>query len=78
MPDRSDEFRKTAADCLALARTTIDPLTRTSLLTLAQKWYKLADGPASDFNAVLRKFNDQPMSKSVMQQQQQAQPKKDE
>jgi hypothetical protein len=36
MPDRSDEFRKAAADCVALARTTNDPTTRTSLLIMAQ------------------------------------------
>ena len=38
MPDRSDEFRKAAADCLARARNTVDPVTRANLLTLAQKW----------------------------------------
>lgn len=82
MPDRSDEFRKAAADCVALARTTIDPVTRTSLLTMAQKWYDLANGPATNFDAIVRDFNDRQMispsgSKPVMQQQQQIQPKKD-
>ena len=52
MPDRSDEFRKAAAECLARARNTVDPVTRANLLTLAQKWFKLANGPATDFNAV--------------------------
>jgi len=89
MPDRSDEFRKAAADCLALARNTVDPVTRTNLLTMAQKWFKLANGPATDFDAILRQFNDQQMTtlpaappgetaQPVMQQQQQVQPKKDE
>ena len=77
MPDRSDEFRKAAADCLALARTAIDPLTRTSLLTPAQKWCRLADDPATDFNVIVRELDDQQMSKPVMQQQQQAQPKRE-
>ena len=89
MPDRSDEFRKAAEDCLARARHTVDPVTRTNLLTLAQKWFKLANGPATDFDAILRQFNDQQMgtlpaappgesARPVMQQQQQVQPKKDE
>jgi hypothetical protein len=74
MPDRSDEFRKVAADCVALARTTIDPFTRASLLTMAQKWYDLANGSATNFNAIVREFNDRQMSRPVMQQQQQQQP----
>jgi hypothetical protein len=78
MPDRSDEFRKAAADCVTLARTTTDPVMRTGLLTMAQRWYTLANGPATDFDAVLREFNDQQMTRPVMQQQQQVQPKKEE
>jgi len=74
MPDRSDEFRKAAADCVALARTTSDPVMRTSLLTMAQKWYDLANGSATNFNAIVREFNDRQMSRPVMQQQQQQQP----
>jgi hypothetical protein len=73
--DRSDEFRKAAADCVALARTTIDPMTRASLLIMAQKWYDMANGRATNFNAIVREFNDQRMSKPVTQQQQQVQPK---
>ena len=78
MPDRSDEFRKAAADCVALARTTNDPVMRTGLLTMAQRWYTLANAPPKNFDAVLREFNDEQMSKPVMQQQQQAQSKKEE
>jgi len=77
MPDRSDEFRKAAADCVGLARTATDPMMRASLLTMAQKWYDLATGPATDFNAIVQEFNDQQMAKPVMQQQQQIQPKKE-
>ena len=75
--DRSDEFRKAAADCVALARTTSDPMMRTNLLTMAQRWYDLANGPATNFDAIVREFNDQQMSKPVMQQQQQIQPRKE-
>jgi hypothetical protein len=39
MPDRSDEFRAAASECLRLARTTSDKNTRASLLILAQKWF---------------------------------------
>jgi hypothetical protein len=78
MPDRSDEYRHAAAKCVAIARTTSDPDTRTKLLTMAQKWHDMANGSATDFNAILREFNDQQMSKPVMQQQQQIQPKKKE
>jgi hypothetical protein len=68
MPDRSDEFRKAAADCVALARTTIDPVTRTSLLTMAQKWYDLANGSPANFNAIVREYNDEQMVRPVTQQ----------
>jgi hypothetical protein len=80
MPDRSDEFRKSAADCVALARATDDHATRVSLLTMAQKWYDLASGPAIEFDIILREFNNHQMGKPmpVTQQQQQIQPKKDE
>jgi hypothetical protein len=80
MPDRSDEFRMAAAECLARARATNDPVTRASLLTMAQRWYDLANGSGIDFDAIVREFNDRQMSdtsKPVMQQQQQIQPKKD-
>jgi hypothetical protein len=76
--DRSDEFRKAAADCVALARSTSDPLMRTNLLTMAQRWYDLANGPATNFDAIVREFNDHQMSKPVMQQQQQIQPKEED
>jgi hypothetical protein len=68
MPDRSDEFRKAAADCVALARTTSDPRTRASLLTMAQKWYDMATGSATNFNAIVREFNDEQMVRPVTQQ----------
>jgi hypothetical protein len=65
--DRFYEFRKAAADCVALARMTSDPKTRASLLTMAQKWYDLANGPPTNFEAILREFNDEQMSRPVTQ-----------
>jgi hypothetical protein len=79
MPDRSDQFRKAAADCIAVARATTDPAIRLRLLTMAQRWYDLANGPAINFDAIVREFNDRQMSdhpKPAMQQQQQNQPRK--
>jgi hypothetical protein len=76
--DRSDEFRKAAANCVALARTTSDPIARSNLLTMAQRWYEMATGFPAEVNAVVRDSNDQQISKPAMQQQQQIQPKKEE
>ncbi len=84
MADRIDELRATAAQCLALSRSTIDPQTRTALLVMAQKLYDLASERPGDFEAVLQEFNDQQMLpqrqklQPTMQQQQQIQPKKEE
>ena len=81
MPDRSDEFRTLAAECLAIARTTSDPAARVTLLTMAQKWFGLANGPTTNLDAALREFNASQMSDArppAMQQQQQIQPKKDQ
>lgn len=39
MAQRADEFRKAAAQCLALAGKARDPSTRAMLLLLAQKWH---------------------------------------
>jgi hypothetical protein len=80
MPDRSDEFRAAASECLRLARTTSDESTRASLLVMAQKWFDLANGSPrqSVFDAALRAFNEGQMTaKPVTQQQQQIQPKKE-
>jgi hypothetical protein len=76
-----DKFREAAAHCVAIARTTDDPATRASLLTMAQRWYDLANRPITDLDAIVREFNDRQMSgavKPAMQQQQQIQPKKEE
>jgi len=57
---RSDEFRKAATDCVALARKTTDATTRINLLTTAQKWFDLANGSfaTQNFERVLREFNE--------------------
>jgi hypothetical protein len=81
MPDRSDEFRRMAADCIAIAQTMTDPGNRAVLLTMAQKWFDLASGPATNLDAVLSEFNTSQMNdalKPAMQQQQQIQPKEKE
>jgi hypothetical protein len=83
MSDESEEFRRRAADCLALARATSDPYTRLSLLTMAQRLHTMANGSAVEFDSILRNFNDEQLmrprdGKPVMQQQQQQiQSKKD-
>jgi hypothetical protein len=63
-PDRSGEFRKAAADCLALVRVTTDPTARVSLLVMAQRWYDLANGSpsASALDAALKEFNDRQLT----------------
>ena len=61
MADRTDELRDTAAQCLALSRSTTDPRTRTNLLIMAQKLYDMASDRPGDFEAVQREFNDQQM-----------------
>jgi hypothetical protein len=81
MPDRSDEFRAAASECLRLARLTSDESTRASLLVMAQRWFELANGPPSQdtLDVAVRAFNERQMSpQPVMQQQQQIQPKKKE
>jgi hypothetical protein len=81
MPDRPEEFRRTAAECLALAQSTSDARTRAALIDMAQRLYDRANRPPIDFDAIVQDFNDQKMSgpgtsKPVMQQQQQIQPNK--
>ena len=82
MTDLAGEFRRTAAECLALAQTTTDPNTRAALIILAQRLHDLATPPPLDFDTIVQGFNDHQMvaarPKPVMQQQQQAQPKTEE
>ena len=73
MPDHSDKFRQLASDWIAIARNTTDPGSRVFLLTMAQKWYDLADGPTINFESLAREFNDRQTSDMPMMQQQQIQ-----
>jgi hypothetical protein len=53
--DRSQEMRRMASECVALARQTSDPLARFSRLELAQKWIDLAELSEHDaWNDALR------------------------
>jgi len=61
MTSRADECRKLAEKCMALARTAGDPAARATLLTMAQRWYELAQEAPSDLNTILQGFNDQQM-----------------
>jgi len=46
---------------------------------MAQRWYDMANGPSTNFDAVQRAFNEAQMApRPVMQQQQQVQPKKEQ
>jgi hypothetical protein len=65
MIDRADEFRKAAAECLALARASTDAATRSELLLMAQRRIDLATSPAGEscFDSVLRNYNDDKMSR---------------
>jgi hypothetical protein len=85
MADRTDELRDTAAQCLALAQSTIDSQTRAALLIMAQKLNDMASNRPANFEMAQREFNDQqmlpwrlkPQPQPTMQQQQQIQPKKE-
>ena len=61
MTNRADECRKLAEKCVALARTASDPAARATLLTMALRWYELAQEAPSDLNTILQEFNNQQM-----------------
>ena len=63
MPNQSEHFRRAAARCLTLARTTTDVVTRAELITMAQGLHDLANQPPIDFEAIVQAFNDGQMSK---------------
>lgn len=66
-----------AANCISVARTITDPGRRVILFTIAQRWYDLANGPAINFDSLVREFNAGQMSDRpvIQQQRQQIQPK---
>ena len=80
MADRADELRDTAAQCLALSRSAIDPQTRHPAHH-GPEALRYGEQSARDFEVVQREFNDQQMlpqrPQPSMQQQQQIQPRKD-
>ena len=63
MTDSSDEYRRAAGECVAIARTTSDPVTRIKLLTMAQRWYDLANGSRINLDVLLCGFNDEQMAR---------------
>jgi hypothetical protein len=77
MRDRSQEYRKLAAESLRLAATTDDANSHTQYVALARMWTDLADeaekGRAT-FNQAHDTFNNAPSA----QQQEQEQPKEPE
>jgi hypothetical protein len=58
MPDRTELFRKNAAECLILARAITDPKTRFALLTMAQRSYDRANCPPADFQSIVQVCNE--------------------
>jgi hypothetical protein len=81
MADRTEELRGTAAQCLALARSTPDPRTRAALITMAQKLHEMANDRPGEFEAA-QSNNGQMLPRQTRQpqqhQQQQIQPQKKE
>jgi hypothetical protein len=73
MNDRSQEYRRLAAECLRLAGTTDDANSYAQYTALAQMWTELAE-EAMTRHAVFSQesFNEA----QIAQQQQQGQPKK--
>jgi hypothetical protein len=45
---KSEGYRRFAQECLKMAGTTQDPLTRATFLQMAQVWFRLAQENASD------------------------------
>jgi hypothetical protein len=62
---REDQLREAAAQCLDIARTTIDSNARTRLLLLAQKFMELTRGSPADLvlPKLIDEFNDAQMLK---------------
>ena len=45
---RAEKYRRHAAECLRIARTTQDPREKATLLAMADKWRELADKAESE------------------------------
>jgi hypothetical protein len=76
MKDRTQEYRRLAAECLRLAGTTDDANSHAQYTALAQMWIALAE-EAEERRAVLNQAQDA-FNEAQFVQQQQAQPKKTE
>jgi hypothetical protein len=69
MRDR-EELRAAAAQCLALAKSTTDPRTRTALTIMAQNLYDLTNRRSAEYELAEREFNyRQMLPQPAMQQQ---------
>ncbi len=75
MKDRSQEYRRLAAECLRLAATTDDANSHAQYTALAQMWNQLAE-EAETRDAVFSQAQDAFNESQIVHQQQQAQPKK--
>ncbi len=75
MKNRSQEYRRLAAECLRLAGTTDDANSHAQYTALAQMWNQLAE-EAETRHAVFNRAQDSFNTGQMVQQQQQAQPKK--
>jgi hypothetical protein len=65
-PDRTEELRERAAECLALARRAILPEVRAGLLILAQKLHQMAQSEpmaVDRLDRATRAFNDDQLTK---------------
>jgi len=80
---RETQFRQAAADCLELAKAATDPIIRAALVTMAQGWHDLAEGPFDEtFRQLPEDFNERqimkpPAAQPVSQQEQQIRPKEE-
>lgn len=78
--NKSDDYRRNAANCLEVAEHAIDPSVRSFLLTMARAWHNLADqADRNSRNDIVYETPPPPeQQQPVVLQQQQTQPKKDE
>jgi len=80
MPDRSKEsvgehFRRLAQECLEMVPTIEDEESRASLIEMARVWIRLAESYEDDKSIPTA---DTKETRPVIQEQEQAQPKKDD
>ena len=77
MKDRFTEYRRLAAECLRLARTTDDANSYAQYSALAEMWAALAD-EAEIGSAIFGQPHATPNEAQVVQQQEQVQPEEPE